>query len=788
MLRNFILITLRSFKRNKYFTFINLTGLALGLSSFILITLWIADELKYDAFHENGSRLFRVMKRDFFAEGQAEVYQQGPGILVDALKAEIPEIEMGSQISWEFRDLVTVGTQSNREISRFVQPDFLKMFIYPLVKGNTATALDKTSNIVISEKLAAQYFPNEDPIGKLVRINNDKDYQVSAVLKDVPRNSSIRFDYLLHWDLFLQQNEWAKEWENNAPRSYVLLRDASQQQAVDAKIIDFVHKRVKDPETNKSELFLQPYNDWYLYGKFTRGQQDGGRIDYVKSFSIIALVVLIIACINFMNLATAQSMRRAKEIGIRKATGASKRILVAQFLGEAIVFSFLSLGLALLLVELVLPAFRVLTEKPIDMPYSSSVFVGGLIGVSLLTGLLSGSYPAFFLSSFDIVKTLKGTLKFGRGPVFLRKGMVVFQFGLSIILIFCTLVVYQQMRFIKAKNLGFDKENLVVINYEEGQWDKIIKPIVDESSNLPGVKSLTVSTTSPLVGGNSTTSVRWPGKDANQQIAITQMGVGYDYLATLGIQLKEGRDFSRDFITDSAAYIVNEEMVRMMGLENPLGQVIDFWSVKGPIIGIVKNYHINSLHNAIEPLILHLHPEWSNQIIARVEGAKTKEALDGIKQVSHGINPAFPFAYQFVDDTFEQQYKGENTVGKLATYFSMMAIVICCLGLLGLITFATEQRTKEIGVRKVLGASVSTIFGLLSKDFLVLVLVAFAITTPLAWYLMKSWLNDFAYRTHIGLTVFVVSGAAAMGICLLTISYQALKAAFTNPVKSLRSE
>lgn len=787
MLRNFILVTIRNFKRNKYFTAINLTGLALGLSCFTIISLWITDELKFDAFHESGPRLYRVMKRDFFGEGQSEVYPQGPGILVDALKAEIPEIEMGSQMSWEMHELVTVDKESNRESGRYVQPDFLRMFTYPFVKGNAATALDNPANIVISEKLANQYFPNQDPIGKHIRINDSRDFQVAGVVKDVPRNSSIRFDYLLHWDVFLQQNEWAKEWENNAPRSFVMLRDTKQQKAVDEKIIDFVHKRVNNPETNKSELFLQPYEDWYLYGKFTAGQQDGGRIDYVNSFSIVALVVLVIACINFMNLATAQSMRRAKEIGIRKATGAAKRILVVQFLGEAIVFSLFSLALALLIVELTLPTFRVLTDKPIDLPYSDLAFMGGLVGVALFTGLLSGSYPAFFLSSFDIVKTLKGTLRFGAGPVLLRKGMVVFQFGLTIVLIFCTLVVYQQMQFIKKKNLGFDKENLVVVNFEEGQWDKI-NLIANESANLPGVISLTVSTTSPLVGGNSTTSVRWPGKDASQQIAITQMGVGYDYLSTLGIELIEGRDFSRDFATDSVAYIVNEEMVRIMNMENPLGQIIDFWSVKGPIIGVMKNYHINSLHNAIEPVILHLHPQWSNQIIARIEGAKTQETLEGLKQVSQKINPAFPFDYRFVDDTFAEQYRSENTIGKLAYYFSAMAIFICCLGLLGLVTFTMEQRTKEIGVRKVLGASVSTIFRLLSRDFLVLVVLAFLIATPLAWYIMSNWLASFAYRTQVGLAVFLISGVVAIGVSLATISYQTLKAALANPVKSLRTE
>ncbi|MBL7846348.1 MAG: ABC transporter permease [Cyclobacteriaceae bacterium] len=787
MIRNFFLITFRNFRRYKYFTTINLAGLALGLSCSIFIILWITDELKFDAFHENGARLYRIMKRDFFAEGRVEVYPQGPGILVDALKAEIPEIEMGSQMSWDARELITVGTQSQKESGRYVQPDFLKMFSYPLAKGTLATALEKPTSIVISEKLAAKYFPNEDPIGKLVRVNNKAEYQVTAVTKDTPRNSSVRFDFLLHWDVFLAQNEWAKDWENNAPRAFVMLRDPSQQKAVDEKIKDFVHKRVSDPKEDISELFLQPYTEWYLYSRFTNGQQDGGRIEYVRSFSLVAVVVLLIACINFMNLATAQSLRRAKEIGIRKATGAARRFLVIQFLGEAVVFSFIGLGLALLIVEAGLPSFRLFTDKQVVIPYSDPSFVGMLVGITLLTGLLSGIYPAFFLSSFDIVKVLKGTLKFGTGQVFLRKGMVVFQFSLTIVLIFCTLVVYRQLQYIKDKNLGFDKENLVVVDFESEHKAKV-DLIVSESAKLPGVKSVTVTTTPPLATGNSTTGVQWPGKVPDLQMAFTQMSVGYDYLTTMGIQLKEGRDFSREFPSDSAAYVLNEEAVRKMNLKDPVGQVITFWSTPGPIIGVVKDYHISSFHDAIEPIILHLHPQWSNLMIVRTEAGQTTTALEGLKKVTTQVSPAFPFDYRFVDDTFEEQYKGETTIGILANYFSSMAIFISCLGLLGLIMFTAEQRTKEIGVRKVMGASVPAIFAMLSRDFLLLVCLAFAISTPIAWMVMNNWLGGFAYRTDVGVTVFVVSAIASLGIAFISISYQALKAALENPVKSLRNE
>jgi hypothetical protein len=507
----------------------------------------------------------------------------------------------------------------------------------------------------------------------------------------------------------------------------------------------------------------------------------------VRSFAIVAFAVLIIACINFMNLATAQSLRRAREIGVRKATGAGRGMLVTQFVGEALVFACIGLGVALLLVELSLPAFRTLTDKQVSIPYGSPLFAGVLMGAALLAGLLAGAYPAIFLSSFDAVKALKGTMRFGTGQHFLRKGLVVFQFSLTIVLIFCTLVVYRQLQYIKTKNLGFDKENLIVLEFEEAHVRKR-EVIVSEVSRQPGIKSVTVSTTPPLASGSSTTAVEWPGKPGGLQMAITQMAVGYDYLPTLGIELKEGRDFSRDFATDSNAYVVNEEAVRKMNLDNPVGQIITFWSRPGPIIGVVRDYHIGSFHEAIEPIILHLHPEWSNRLIVRAEPGKTTDALDGLRKVMKDVTPNWPFDYRFVDDTFEELYRGENTVGILANYFSAMAIFISGLGLLGLITFTAGQRTKEIGVRKVLGASVPSLFGLLSRDFLILVSVAFVLSAPLAWYLMTNWLSGFAYRTDIGARVFLVSGIAALGIALLTVSYQALKTALENPVKSLRSE
>jgi ABC-type antimicrobial peptide transport system permease subunit len=563
-----------------------------------------------------------------------------------------------------------------------------------------------------------------------------------------------------------------------------MLQDGVLQQSADAKIKDFIKHKLS---TATVELLLQPYPEIYLYGKFKNGKQDGGRIEYVKSFSIVAMVVLLIACINFMNLATAQSMKRAKEIGIRKVNGAARKVLIAQFMGEAILYSVAGLAFALLIVELLLPPFRLITEKQINIDYTDPYFLLTLLGISMVTGLVSGSYPALFLSSFNIVSVLKGSLRFSPRSISLRKGLVVFQFCLTIILIFCALVVYQQIQYIKNKNLGFDKENLVLINLE-GELTSKIETMVTEASRLVGISSATVTTTSPLQAGNTTVAVVWPGKLPDQRISFTQISVGYDYLKTMGIQLKEGRDFSLDVRSDTAAYIINEAAASRMKLENPLGQEITFWDKPGKIVGVIKNYHLNSLHVQIEPLILHLHPQWSNLMIARTEAGKTPEALEGLRKVTAQLNPAYPFEYHFVDETFERQYKSETTVGKLSNYFSALAIFISCLGLMGLIIFTAEQRTKEIGVRKVLGASVRAILMLLSKDFMILVVIAFFISTPLAWYVMSNWLNNFQYKIDIGWQVFFASGIVSIVIAFITMSLLGLRAALANPVESLRNE
>ncbi|WP_259016973.1 ABC transporter permease [Emticicia fluvialis] len=785
MIRNYLKVAWRNLWKNKTFSLLNIMGLALGMTCSLLIMLWLQDELQKDKFHKNGSRLYRVMENQFYA-GEVVTYPSTPGILSQHITKDIPEIEMASQILWEESPLFTVGDIFEKEKGRYVNGDFLNMFSFELATGDARTALKRPDGVVISKRIADKYFPNQDPMGKIIRVDNRDDVMVTGVLKQITEQSSLKFDFLMSYDRWLKTNEWAKEWSNNGPRCYVMLNKNADIKKVQAKIKGYIKTKNKDSNV---ELFLQPYEDVYLYSNYKAGLQDGGRIDYVKMFSIIAVFILVIACINFMNLATARSVKRAKEVGVRKVVGALRYSLIGQFLGESLIIAFLSLIFAILLVFLILPAFNTLTDKHLSLNFTDPLFLLILLGLTIITGLVAGSYPALFMSSLKPVVVLKGSLKFKPSATFFRKGLVVFQFSLSIMLIVGMMVVYRQIQFIQTKNLGFDKENLI-FSPIEGDLRANFTAFKQELLNMQGIKSVTSSQADPLQVGSSTQGVTWPGKDTTKTILFSQNPVSFDYLATMGIKLKDGRDFSPSFSTDTSNYIINEEAAKKMDMKDPVGKEMTMWGKKGTIIGLVKSFHINSLHESIPPLILNFQRGKENwgQIIVRAEAGKTREALASMEKAYKKFNPRFPFQYYFTDQEFADQYKGENVVSKLANYFAFLAIFISCLGLFGLAMFTAEQRTKEIGVRKVLGASVFSITAMLSKDFLKLVFIAALIAFPLAWYLMKNWLQKYAYRIEIQWWFFLVAGLVAVAIALLTVSYQSIKAALMNPMKSLKSE
>jgi ABC-type antimicrobial peptide transport system permease subunit len=569
-----------------------------------------------------------------------------------------------------------------------------------------------------------------------------------------------------------------------------MLRKDADAKAFAAKIVRFLDNYNKEQTPNDYiRLGIERYRDVYLHSNFDKsGNISGGRIQYVRLFSIVAVFILLIACINFMNLTTARSIKRAKEIGVRKVVGAMRGALIRQFMSEALLIVILSIAVAMLIVMLVLPQFSHLTGKFIVMPFDNPSFWFAIAGLLLVTGFISGSYPALYLSSFKPVRVLKGLPKFSRSALWFRKGLVVFQFMLSIILIIGTIVVKEQVRYIQTMNLGYDRENLIYIPLE-GDLTGKYELFKNQVQNMAGIQSVTRMTQNPTQIENGTGGVEWEGKDPTSGVEFTWTMVGYDFTRTLHTQLIQGRDFSKDFPTDSVGYILNETAVKITGYKNPIGKPFTFWEKKGTIVGVLKDFHFNSVHTPINPLVLSLGEtiNWGEALV-RTKAGQTKRALASLEKVCKELNPKFPFTYKFSDEEYQHLYASEQVVDQLSNYFSILAIFISCLGLLGLVMFSAEQRTREFGIRKVLGASPAILFSLLSREFLLLVVIALAIASPLAWLVMNKWLQDYEYRINITWSIFVIAGLVALFIALLTVSFQAIKSAVANPVRSLRTE
>ncbi len=777
----------RNLMRHKVFSLINILGLALGMTCSILILLWVKDEVSFNRFHADIDNLYRIMEVQHYPGGDDLTVDATPGPLAEALEAELPEVKHAVRsTTWDWKQLFSYQDKVLKVNGRYADPEFFEVFSFSLLYGDATQVLKQPNSVVISETVARQFFDSPaEAMGKVFKINNDKSYKVTGVVQDVPKNSSMQFDYVMPVQDWINSpgNEWLKEWGSNALRTFVQLQPGTDIVSLNKKIKSFHQSHVKD---SKTEIFVQAVGDMYLYSDFRNGKVGGGQIEYVRLFIIVAVFILVIACINFMNLATARSAKRAKEVGVRKAIGASRPALIRQFMVESLLVAFLALFVAVNLVGILLPHFNDLTGKYIELNLADPQFIFLLLGVAILTGVISGSYPAFFLSSFDPAVVLKGTVKLNRNVAVFRKGLVVFQFILSALLIISTLVVYLQLHYIRTKNIGLNRENLVYVPIE-GEMNNRYEVIKRELLNTPGVLAVTAANQNPLMVGNSTGSINWNGKDPNADILFSVMTVDYDFLKTMGIALKEGRDFSREYGTDTAAFIVNEEAARLMQLKEPVGEWVE-WGNKGHIIGVMKNFYSTSIHIPMQPLILRLQPKDENTLFARVAGGRTPETMATIERILKRQNPAFPFEYHFMDDDYERMYKSEAIMGALTRYFAFIAIFISCMGLFGLALFTAEQRTKEIGIRKVLGASVASIVLMLSKDFLKLVLIANAIALPLGWYFMSSWLNDYADRTELSWWIFAAAFVATFLIAMLTLSFHAIKTAVATPVSSLRTE
>ena len=786
MLKNFFKIAFRNLWKNKGFSIINITGLAIGMASAMLLLLWIYDEVSYDRFHVNRDRIYEAWNRAEFS-GELHSWNTTPKVLARTMEHDFPEVQVAVRVNWPSNYLFTVGEKRIMVEGDIVDTAFLEMFSFPLLKGNPHTALNDLHSIVITEKLSKKLFGNEDPMGKLIQIDNKESFRVTGLAKDPPGNTRFQFEYLLPWAYLHKLGGDDIYWGNNSTRTYVMLKPNASLAAVQQKMKTLKGKY--DKEETKWQMFLYPMSRWRLYSDFKGAVEDGGRIEFVKLSAIIAAFILLIACINFMNLNTARSEKRAKEVGIRKVVGARKGGLISQFLGESVLLSFFAALVAIGLVLLSLSAFNQVTDKNMFVPFGSFRFWLLVIAFILFTGLLAGSYPAFFLSSFQPVKVLKGGFKKVNALVTPRKVLVVLQFSFAILLIICTIIVQQQINHAQDRDSGYDKNNLI-FHYLTGDVEKNYTLIKNELVSSGAASSVT-KTSAPLTQAWSDSwGFEWEGKDPNDKTDFDRYSADEDFLKTTGLQLVQGRDLDLDkYITDSTAMIINESALRVMKFKQPIGQVIKDGDQPFHVIGVIRDFILRSPYEPTHPMIIEGGKGWFNVVHIKLSNLQpTAKSLKQAESIFRKYNPQFPFDYHFVDEDYARKFRDEKRTATLAAFFSGLTIFISCLGLFGLATYMAETRIKEIGVRKVLGASVTGITVLISKDFLRLVGIAFLIAAPIAAWSMNSWLKNYPYRVSLHWWVFALAGALSFFIALVTISYQAIRAAVSNPVNSLRSE
>jgi putative ABC transport system permease protein len=788
MFRNNLKIALRNFMRNKIYSFINVIGLATGMAIALVIGLWIWDEISFDHYHRNHSRLAQVMDSQT-NDGETTTGMEVVVPLAEELRSKYAaDFNKVALTSWNFGHILSVGEKKIAQPGIFAQPDLPEMLTLTMIKGSRVAFKDPSS-ILIAQSVAEALFGDADPVNKTVRLDNRIDLQVGGVYQDLPLSSSFHdVNYLLPWyNPAYGANQLTSDWNAHGFLLYVLLNDHADFNTITTKIKDIPRQhRVGVNE----EIFLHPMDRWHLYSDFKNGKEAGGRIRFAWLFGIIGIFVLLLACINFMNLSTARSEKRAKEVGIRKTAGSLRSQLIGQFLSESIFMACVAFACVIVIVELSLPFFNDLSGKQMSVPWSNPLFWLAAFGFTVITGLLSGSYPAFYLSAFDPTRILKGTFRVGRFASLPRKVLVVLQFTVSTTLIIGTIIVFRQIRYARDRPVGYTREGLfsVVMSTPEiyaANYNALRGDLISTGA----VEDMAESGSAPTEVENTASGFDWKGKDPNANPNFGVISVTHDFGRTLHWEIAAGRDFSRNFATDSNTVILNESAVRVMGLKNPLGELIKFNKQNLTIVGVVKDMVMQSPYTPVLPTIFFLNYGLVNFITIRIEpNMPVQEALSKIGPVFRKYNPGSPFVYQFTDDVYGRKFSDEQRIGKLAAIFAILAIFISCLGLFGLASFIAEQRTKEIAVRKVLGASVFDVWRMLSKEFITLVIISLLAATPIAYYFMYNWLLNYQYRTAIPWWVFMATGAGALIITIMTVSFQAIKAAITNPVKNLRSE
>jgi putative ABC transport system permease protein len=785
VIKNFIKIAWRNIKKHKGYSLINITGLAIGMACCILISIWVLDELSYDRFHDKADSLYRVEENQDYS-GRNYHVNVTPYPLAPALKEEIPDIQDATRYVYAGGRLLRYEEKAFFESNiRAVDPSFLHMFAFPLLQGDKETALNSPHSLLLTEEMAEKYFGQNVPIGQTVSINNLFEFTVTGVLKDIPHNSVLQFDFLIPYEFLNSTGETSDSFGNNSIQTFAKLQENTTEEQVNEKIHGFIKTKVPQSSTT---LELMPFTRIHLHAHFG-WVKEAGAIKYVYIFSIIALFVLLIACINFMNLSTARSAGRAKEVGLRKVVGALKRNLIRQFYGESIFYALIALFFAVVIVTALLPAFSRLASKELSWGVAGTgVLLFGLLAITLFTGIVAGSYPALFLSTFQPVKVLRGSQKSGAASKTFRRVLVVVQFSLSIMLIIGTSIIYKQLNYMKHRDLGWDKEQLlyIVLRGDIGASYETIKTELKKDSSILGVSA---SSHLPTNIGSNSGGADWDGKDPELSVLIGISTVDFDYIETLKIDMAEGRSFSKEFPADrQTSFIVNEEVAKLMGKEAVVGEQFRFQGIDGTIVGVMKNFHFQSVRSTIEPLAILINPDYYQVMLIRLAPGDVSASMKSIEETWSRIVPNYPFEFSFMDERVDQMYRTEERIGTLLKYFAGLAVFIACLGLFGLASFTAEQRTKEIGIRKVLGASAPKITLLLCRESFFLVILANIMAIPAAYFLMRDWLQSYAYRTTLSANLFLIVMALALIIAMISVSFQAIRAALADPADSLRYE
>lgn len=770
---------------NKTFSLLNILGLAIGITCSALIFLWVEDEVTYNNHFTHKDQLYCVLENQTY-NGVTSTFWSTPGPLSPAVQSSVPGIQNTARMTWADKQNFSYNNNPIYQRGAYADPAFLSMFSLTFLKGNPAEALAQPNSLVITRDMAQTIFGNADnAMGKNVRVNKSDLFTVTAVVENQPYNSSVRFQWLLPFSAYEKSNPWVKTWGNNGLQTFIQLKPGANINAVNNQLTQLI--RTEDPES-KDQAFVFPMSQWRLYSYFTNGKPSGGRIKDVRLFAGIAWVILFIACINFMNLSTARSEKRAREVGVRKVIGAQKLRLILQFGGESMFMSFLSVALSIGLIYLFLPAFNSLVQKHLSLSLIQPVHLTGLLGIGLICGIVAGSYPALYLSSFKPIQVLKGFRdRQNSSASWFRKGLVVFQFSISIILIICTTIVYRQVEHTRNRQLGFDKENLLYAKLEKNVQEHF-SVVRDELIRSGAVADAALCNQNMLEVGSNGAGFDWQGKDPSVNPLVSLIATGPHLLATMGFQLESGRDFYTNTKVDSTSVIINRRLANMMGAEGQVGHYLKREKEQYLITGIVKDFLYNDMYSKPAPLVMFCAPQLTEVLMIRLKPSDNLTGAVGkVETIIKKYQPEYPFEYNFTDQSFNSMFFNEQFTGKLASLFSALAILISCLGLFGLSAFSAEQRKKEIGIRKVLGATVSNVTALLSREFLTLVLVSSIIAFPVAWWLMHNWLQNYEYRIHISWWIFLLAGVTAMLIALITISFQSIRAAISNPVKSLRN-